>query len=185
MNNDAMSGSGGWVWAIIILLLAGGGNLFGGMGNGAAAAVAANYATQQDIQSAINAQSTQNGIQQVLLSSANNNYETARLIDNQTMYLSNQNNTNQLAAINGFNAVNQNMVQGFNNIAQAIAAMNHNLENCCCSIKTQMLQDKYDALQNQFTSMQNDLSNAAQTQTILNSMGRWVGYPPSATTATG
>ena len=85
MNNDAISGSGGWVWAIIILLLAGGGNLFGGMGNGAAAAVAANYATQQDIQSAINAQSTQNGIQQVLLSSANNNYETARLIDNQTM----------------------------------------------------------------------------------------------------
>lgn len=184
MNDNTMNG-GGWLWAVVILLLVGNnglGGLFGG-GNGAAAAVAAGYATQQDVQNAINAQSTQNGLQSIMLSSANNNYETARLIDNQTMYLSNQNNTNQLAAINGFNTVNQNMAQGFNTLAQSIAAMNHNLENCCCSIKTQMLQDKYDALQNQYLSAQNDLSNAAQTQTILNAMGRWVGYPPSAAAA--
>lgn len=181
MNDNTMNG-GGWLWAVVILLLVGGGGaLFGG--TNAAAYAAGNFATQSDVVNAVNNQSTQSGLQNILLSSANNNYETARLIDNQTMYLSNQNNTNQLAAINGFNAVNQNMTQGFNNIAQAIAAMNHNLENCCCSIKTQMLQDKYDALQNQYTSIQNDLSNAAQTQTILNAMGRWVGYPPVAAAA--
>lgn len=183
MNDNSMNG-GGWLWAVVILLLVGGGGaLFGGAN--AATVAASNYATQADINSAINAQSTQNGLQNILLSSANNNYETARLIDNQTMFLANQNNTNQIAAINGFNAVNQNLSNGFSNLSQQIAALNHNMENCCCSIKTQMLQDKYDALKNQFNATQNDLSNAAQTQTILNAMGRWVGYPPAATTAAG
>ena len=41
------------------------------------------------------------------IASANNNYETARLIDNQTMFISNMNNTNQLAVINGFNQLQQ------------------------------------------------------------------------------
>lgn len=181
MNDNSMNG-GGWLWAVVILLLVGGGGALFGGANAATVAVS-NYATQADINSAINAQSTQNGLQNILLSSANNNYETARLIDNQTMFLANQNNTNQIAAINGFNAVNQNLSNGFSSISQQIAALNHNMENCCCSIKTQMLQDKYDALQNQYNATQNDLSNAAQTQTILNAMGRWVGYPPAAAAA--
>jgi len=54
------------------------------------------------------------------------------------------------------------------------------MDSCCCSIKTQMLQDKYEALENQYRTAQNDLSNAAQSQYILNALGRFVAYPPVA-----
>ena len=37
-----------------------------------------------------------------------------------------------------------------------------------------MLQDKYEALENQYRTAQNDLSNAAQSQYILNALGRFV-----------
>ena len=57
------------------------------------------------------------------------------------------------------------------------------MDSCCCSIKTQMLQDKYDALENLYRTAQNDLSNAAQSQYILNALGRFVAYPPAAATA--
>lgn len=46
MNDNTMNG-GGWIWVIVILLLVGNGGGLGNLfGNGAAAAVASNYATQ-------------------------------------------------------------------------------------------------------------------------------------------
>ena len=177
-----MSGSGGWVWAIIILLLAGGGNLFGGMGNGAAAAVAVNYATQQDIQSAINAQSTQNGIQQVLLSSANNNYETARLIDNQSMYLTNQNNSNMINAIQGFNNIGQQIMNQTNVLGSKLDQLGYQMESCCCSIKTLIKDNQIADLTNQLNQANNAAINGAQSQFLLSQMGKWVANAPAATT---
>ena len=46
-----------------------------------------------------------------------------------------------------------------------------------------MLQDKYDALAEQYRTAQNDLSNAAQSQYILGALGRFVAYPPSTAAA--
>ena len=46
-----------------------------------------------------------------------------------------------------------------------------------------MLQDKYDALEQLYRNAQNDISNAAQSQYILNALGRFVAYPPAAATA--
>ncbi len=45
-----------------------------------------------------------------------------------------------------------------------------------------MLQDKYEELENKYRTAQNDLSNAAQTQYILNALGRFVTNPPVAAT---
>ena len=127
------------------------------------------YATTDFVQSAINNQAVQTGLRDVLLSSANNNYETAQLINAQTNALQQQNYANQI-----------NVVQGFNAIQQSIAQLGYQMDSCCCSIKTQMLQDKYEALENQYRTAQNDLSNAAQSQYILNALGRFVAYPPAA-----
>lgn len=81
------------------------------------------------------------------------------------------------------NYANQiNVVQGFNALQSAIAQLGYQMETCCCSIKTQMLQDKYDALENQYRTAQNDLSNAAQSQYILGALGRFVAYPPGTVT---
>lgn len=155
-----------WLGAFLIIAV-----LFGGFGGFGFGGRGGNVATQEFVQEAINNQSTQTGLRDVLLSSANNNYETAQLINAQTNSLQQQNYANQI-----------NVVQGFNAIQQAIAQLGYQMDSCCCSIKTQMLQDKYEALENQYRTAQNDLSNAAQSQYILNALGRFVAYPAVAAT---
>ena len=181
MNSNGGSFFGSdWLGAfLIIAILFGGGLGWGGAGRGPMPDVA----TKEFVQDSVNNQSVQNGIQQILLSSANNNYETARLIQEQTGQLVQQNNTNLINAIQGFNQLGLNMQGGFNQIGQKLDQLGYQMEQCCCSIKTQMLQDKYDALENQYRTAQNDLSNAAQIQYILNALGRFVAYPPAAATA--
>lgn len=167
MNSNGISSFFGSDWLgafLIIAVLFGGGNWFGGGNN------AANVDAQ--INAAINNQTTQQGLRDVLLSSANNNYETAQLINGQTNSLLQQNYTNQI-----------NVVQGFNALSQAISELGYRMDACCCGIKTQMLQDKYDALENLYRSAQTDASNAAQSQYLLGALGRFVAYPPAATTA--
>lgn len=167
MNSNGGIGSffsGDWLGAFLIIAV-----LFGGFGGG----WGNNGNVQTQINDAINNNAVQTGLRDVLLSSANNNYETAQLINAQTNSLQQQNYANQI-----------NVVQGFNALQQAISQLGYQMDSCCCSIKTQMLQDKYEALENQYRTAQNDLSNAAQSQYILNALGRFVAYPPAATTAT-
>ena len=160
--------SSDWLGAfLIIAILFGGGNFFGGRGG----APMPNLATTQDVNDAVNAQATQQGLRDILLSSANNNYETARLIDNQTMFLSNQNNTNTLAAINGFN-----------DIKQSIGALSAQMNECCCSIKTMMLENRLQDTQIALQNEQNKAINAEQSQYLLGVMGKWVANAPSTTT---
>lgn len=148
-----MGNLGDWLGVfLIIAVLFGGGGLFGG--------------GRESVQDAINNQTTQLGIKDVLLSSANNNYETAQLISAQTRDLMASNYTNQI-----------NVVQGFNAIQQSIANLGYQMENCCCSIKTQMLQDKYDETLRELAKAQNEASNAAQSAYLLSVMGKWVANP--------
>lgn len=168
MNSNGASSFFGsdWLGAFLIIAV-----LFGGFGGFGFNRGGENVATVDYVQGAINNQSTQEGLRDVLLSSANNNYETAQLINGQTNALQQQNYANQI-----------NVVQGFNAIQQSIAQLGYQMESCCCSIKTQMLQDKYEELENKYRTAQNDLSNAAQSQYILNALGRFVTNPPVAAT---
>ena len=168
MNGNTSSFFGSdWLGAFLIIAV-----LFGGFGGFGFGGRGEGYATPDFVQDVVNNQSTQTGLRDILLSSANNNYETAQLINAQTNALQQQNYANQI-----------NVVQGFNALQQAIAALGFQMDSCCCSIKTQMLQDKYEALESKYLVAQNDLSNAAQSQYILNALGRFVAYPPAAATA--
>ena len=153
-----------WLGAFLIIAV-----LFGGFGGFGFGGRGESYATTEYVQSALNNQSTQTGLRDVLLSSANNNYETAQLINGQTNALMQQGYTYQLSAEQRFNA-----------LQQQIAQLGFQMDSCCCSIKTQMLQDKYEALENLYRTAQNDASNAAQTQLILSTMGKWVANAPAA-----
>lgn len=168
-----------WLGAFLIIAV-----LFGGFGGGFGfGGRGGNFATQEYVQEAINNQSTQDGLRDILLSSANNNYETAQLINGQTNTLMQQNNTNLINAIQGFNNLGLQLTNQTNVLSQQINQLGYQMDQCCCSIKTQMLQDKYDALEQLYRNAQNDISNAAQSQYILNALGRFVAYPPVATTA--
>ena len=153
-----MSNWGDWIGVfLIVAVLFGGGGFFG------------DGAGRASVDAAINNQTTQMGIRDVLLSSANNNYETAQLISNQTRDYMASNYANQI-----------NVVQGFNQIQQSIADLGYRMDQCCCSIKTQLLQDKYDAALRDLTAAQTDASNKAQTEYLLSVMGKWVANPAAA-----
>ena len=158
-NNDGL-----WIFALLILMF--GGNGFGFGGNRGPMGPAP--ATADQVAQGFNNQN----MQQILLSSANNNYETAQLINGQTNLLMQQNNTNLINAIQGFNAVNISL--------QNLQAK---MDTCCCEIKTQMLQNRYEDERAKNVALQGEISNFQQSQYILGQMGRWIAWAGSGTQA--
>ncbi len=57
------------------------------------------------------------------------------------------------------------------------------MSQCCCDIKTQMLQYRLDDANAKIISQQAELSNNRQTQDILNSLGRFVAWAGSGSQA--
>lgn len=177
LNRDEMDGFGnnGAFWIFALLLLAGGG--FGGWGNNG------NYVTSAELQAGLANQSTQSGLQNLLVETANNNYETAQLINQQTNAMLQQNNTNLINAIQGFNTVNQNIQNQTNVLGGQIMQLSAQLNECCCSIKTMMLENKLDETQRQLAVAQDNISNYNQSQYLLGQLGRFVAWTPSGTQA--
>lgn len=96
------------------------------------------------------------------------------------MLITTQNNANLTNAIQGFNTVNQNIIAQGNDIQQAICDLGYKMETCCCSIKTQMLEDRLADANARLVEKNNEVSNYQQSQYILNALGRFVAYPPAA-----
>lgn len=160
-DNDGFGGNGFfWVFALLILMFGGNGGWFGGNNNALSDQMNQGFTNQQ--------------LQNIALSSANNNYETAQLINQLQGTLMQQNNTNLINAIQGFNQVNLSL--------QNLSAQ---LNSCCCDIKTTMLQNRYEDERAKVVSLQNDISNYNQSQYILSQMGRYVAWAGSGTPATG
>ena len=161
--------SGEWIFAFLIIAV-----IFGGFGGFGGNSNVAAYATMADVNSAINAQTNALNQQNILLSSANNNYETARLISDQNITMMAQNNTNLVNAIQGFNTVNQNIANGFISVNQNIANLGYKMEECCCSIKTMLLENRLQDTQIALQNAQNVAVNAEQSQYILSQLGNFV-----------
>lgn len=166
-DKELMGGSGGLIFilAIFFLMFGMGGWNRGPMPNPDAATA------EQVNQGFLNQQ-----LQQISLSSANNNYETAQLINQLTLSMQGQNNTNLINAIQGFNQVNLNLQNQTNVLAQQIMALDAKLSSCCCDIKTQMLQNRYEDERAANVALRNDISNFQQSQYILGQTGRWVAW---------
>lgn len=148
-----MGNFGEWigVFLIVAVLFGWGGGLGGG---------------RESVREAIDQQSTQTSLRDILLSSANNNYETAMQIAGQNLLNSQQQAAAQI-----------NVIQGFNQIQSALAGISSQLGTCCCDIKTTLLQDKYDSALRELAKAQTEASLAAQSQYLLGVMGKWVANP--------
>jgi hypothetical protein len=97
--------------------------------------------------------------------------------------MSNQNNTNLLTAVNGFNALSQNIASGFSTVNQNIADLGYKLDSCCCSIKTMMLENRLQDTQIALQNQQNIAVNQEQSQYLLSVLGSW--QPKAAAAAAG
>ena len=157
-SNDTMFGGGGWLFAFVILILLLGGGAWGGGGD-----------VDAKINAAINNQTTQNGIRDILLSSANNNYETAMQIAGQNLLNEQQRSADQI-----------NIIQGFNQLSSALAGISNQLSTCCCDIKTTLLQSQYDEALRDLNKAQAEAIAQAQSQYLLGVMGKWVANAPAA-----
>lgn len=185
--------SGDWLGAFLIIAVMFGG--FGGGGFGWNRTAGPAPATQADLNAALANQTNQQTLENIMLSSANNNYETLKNTNDQTMFLSQQNNTNLINGIqnfnqissqitNGFNTVNQNMCNGFNNVSQQLAQLGYQMDKCCCDIKTQILENRLADAQNELANARDIANNSAQSAYLLSQLGKFVINAP-ATTAAG
>ena len=157
-DRDGMNGGMGFFWIFALLLLANNG--FGGWGGGRG-----DYVSQSDLAASQNAQTQQMQLNNLGVQVANNNYETAQLINNQTREMMAQQNTNLI-----------NAIQGFNSLSGQIAQLGAQMNSCCCEIKTQMLQDRLTDTQAKLVTAQNAIDNANQSQYILSQLGRFVAW---------
>ena len=144
---DGGMGGGAWLFFLVILFLFAGGGWGGG---------------QADLSSQFAAQTSALNQQSILLSSANNNYETARLIDQLGASIMQQNNTNLI-----------NAIQGFNQLGSKMDALGYQLQSCCCDIKTQMLQQRLEDANAKLVAAEGVISNANQTQYLLAQLGNY------------
>lgn len=179
MDMDMTNGSGGFMWLVLIFVLLFG---MGGAGLSGNNAAMAGFATQADLNNAINQQTTALNQQQILLSSANNNYETAQLINGLGMANMNQNNSNLVNAIQGFNNLSAQITNQTNVLSSKLDNLGYQMNQCCCEIKTQMLQDRLTDKTADLVAAQGVINNSQQSQYLLGQMGKWVANAPAATT---
>lgn len=192
LGNDGF-GNGSWFWIVVLFLFGGfGGYGWGGRGD--------QYATQQQVQSGFESQNTFNTLQAIESSQAANAKENAILIKD-AQYAGMQNTNTITSALNqgfndvssklccGFNGVDKSIMEstftttqamnnGFNSVNHNLCEMSHQIADGICAIKTQLLQDKYDAAQNQLNLAQIASANSVQTNNILSAMGKWYANAP-------
>ena len=121
---------GGWmgmIWLFAILALFGGGGFgFGGNQNGI-------NALNGDMQRGFDQQNTMYQTGNILNAVTNG---TA-----QTIAASTQNAANAITAIKDGNA---SLIREFGNVETALTAVSGQMQNCCCDVKQQIMQNNYD-----------------------------------------
>lgn len=167
-NNDGgfMGDGMGAFWIFALLLL----NNNGWGGNNRS------YVTEGELAASQQGQTNNLMLSNLQQQVAGSQYATAQAINDQTNFLMQQNNTNLVNAIQGFNNLGLQITNQTNQLSSQMQQMSAQINECCCSIKTQMLQNRLDDANAKIVEQRNEISNLQQTQTILNTLGRFVAW---------
>ena len=171
-RNDGFGGGNAFFWVFALLLLGNGGFGWGGGNN-------RGYVTEGDLAASQNAQTQMLMTQGISDQLAQNRFDTVQAINSQTDTLINQNNTNLINAIQGFNSLGLQITNQTNTLSSQIQSLSAQMNQCCCDIKTQMLQDRLDEAERRNVVLQNAIDNANQSQYILGQLGRFVAWAGS------
>lgn len=172
-NNGMFDGAGGlafWIFALLFLNN-------GGFGGGRFP----QGVTSAELQASQNAQTSSLQFQGLAQQLSDNRYDIAQAINLQTNTLEQQNNTNMINALQGFNNISAQITNQTNVLAQQLMALDAKMSSCCCEIKTQMLQDRLDEAERRNVVLQTSLDNANQSQYILGQLGRYVAWAGNGT----
>lgn len=188
-NADGFNGNNMYSFFILFLLLSGGYGGFGGWNRGNYG----NYATKDDISEAFNFNQLDNGIRATQNGLCDLGYTTnmnlaggfagvdKAIFENTfgiTKAIGESNYATNMNIVNSAHMTNDEVRGGFANVTAQINELSHQMKDCCCDLKSQMLQDKYDAVKDQLVQAQGIIANTAQTQNILNSLGTYYPNPP-------
>lgn len=154
MNNGIFGGDGLIILILFFLMFS------GGFANKPASA------TPDDVYNATNQQTTANKLNEIQNAITSSAYENAALI--------NTNSSNIVSAINN----------GFTSVGAQITALGTQMQQCCCDLKTQMLQDKYDACRAELLQAQGIIANSVQTNNITSTIINALKPTAAAGTAT-
>lgn len=168
-NNDLMNygGSNAWFWIVIILLF-GGGNFFNRGQN--AEQVNSDFLYRDISNINTNVLTSANQTQREILDSK---YDTASSIANLSSQFAQCCCENKLMIAEQTNAIQQQM-----------SANTQMILDKMCQSEIQNLRDQL-AQKDLLLAQSNALSiNQAQTQNILNTLGKWYSYPPYTPTTT-
>lgn len=159
---------------IIILILF---FLIFGFGGGGYGNRGGNGLTQLELQNGFDTNSILRKLDGITNGICSSSYENAQLINNNTLMTMQGMNTLNQTVNDGFNGVQRDLCAGFNSVNTGITNLGYQLQQCCCDLKTMMLQDKYEAVQTQLQQAQNVIVNNNQTKYILDQLGRYYTYP--------
>lgn len=172
-DNNALDGAGGIAFWIFALLFLNNGAFGGGRGPMGVSSA--------ELQASQNAQTNALQLQGIAQQLSDNRYDLAQAINLQTNTLEQQNNTNMINALQGFNNISAQITNQTNVLAQQLMALDAKMSSCCCEIKTQMLQDRLDEAERRNVVLQTSLDNANQSQYILGQLGRYVAWAGNGT----
>ena len=177
-GNDAFGGYGAdmIIWLIVIAAIFNGGFGFGGWGGngGFNSPAGQGFATRTDIDAALSTQGIENGITGISTQLCNgfNSLSsqladccctTQRAVDGVNYNMAAQTNILQNTVTNNGNAIQQALNSGFRDVIEAQNAGTQRIVDL-------FTQDKIQSLQTELQSAQLQLSNAAQTNNIINAL---------------
>ena len=146
-NNSFMGDGMGAFWIFALLLL--NNNGWGGNGN-------RDYVTAGELAASQQGQTNQMMLSNLQQDIAAAQFANAQVVHEQTDTLMAQNNTNLINAIQGFNNLGLQITNQTNQLSAQMMQMSAKMDECCCSIKTQMLQDKLDDANRRLVEKQNE-----------------------------
>lgn len=174
-DGDGFGGMNAGFWIFALLLLNNGG--FGGYGN------RGGFVTEGALAASQNSQTQQLQLNNLTEQVADNKFSMAQAINQQTAEIQAQNNANMINAIQGFNNLGLQITNQTNVLSSQIQNLSAQMNQCCCEIKTQMLQNRLEDAQAKIVAQQAEISNAQQSQYILSQLGRFVAWTPSGSQA--
>lgn len=173
-NYDGFGSGLGFFWIFALLMLNN-----GGFGNNNR-----NYVTDADLAISQNAQTNQLQMSGLAEQIAQNKFDIAQAINDQTAQLQNQSYANQINAVQGFNNISSQITNQTNQLSSQLMQLGAKMDSCCCEIKTQMLQNRLDEAERRNIVLQNSIDNANQSQYILGQLGRFVAWAGSGSQST-